>query len=152
MSRGTTLKDISADAFIPALAAHFKRAGTMQVPEWSEYCLTGTAKQHNPYSEDWYYIRAAAIARQIYLRGATGVGLFKRMYGGSKNWGVSPSAFAKGSGSVARHILHQLEKLKIVERDDNKMRRLTRDGRKNLDLIAASVRAKAGAAEEEDAE
>jgi small subunit ribosomal protein S19e len=57
------------------------------------------------------------MARKIYLRPAVGVGSFRKIYGGAKNNGTKPSHFALSSGSVARHILKQLEAIKIVEKD-----------------------------------
>ena len=59
----------------------------------------------------------ASIARKIYLRGGLGVGAFRRIYGGSKRNGSRPRHFGKSSGAVARHILQQLEQMKIVEID-----------------------------------
>lgn len=78
---------------------------------------TATFKELAPYESDWYYIRAASMARKIYLRGGIGVGAFKKIYGGRKSNGVRPSHFAKSSGSIARHCLKQLEALNIVEKD-----------------------------------
>ena len=58
---------------------------------------------------------AAAIARRVYLRGDVGVGAFKKIFGGRAHRGTRPEKFATGSGAIARHILRQLEALKIVE-------------------------------------
>lgn len=57
----------------------------------------------------------ASMARKIYLRGGLGVGSFRRIYGGSKRNGSRPPHFGKSSGSVARHILQQLQNMNIVE-------------------------------------
>lgn len=57
----------------------------------------------------------ASMARKIYLRGGLGVGSFQRIYGGSKRNGSRPPHFGKSSGSVARHILQQLQNMNIVE-------------------------------------
>lgn len=64
-----------------------------------------------------YLFFVASMARKIYLRGGLGVGGFRRIYGGSKRNGSRPPHFCKSSGSVARHILQQLESVKIVEID-----------------------------------
>lgn len=58
---------------------------------------------------------SASMARKIYLRGGIGVGSFRRIYGGSKRNGSRPRHFGKSSGSVARHILQELEKMNIIE-------------------------------------
>jgi ribosomal protein S19E (S16A) len=50
------------------------------------------------------------------MRGGAGVGAFKKVFGGRKSRGTRPETSAKGSGSIARHILKQLEVLKILEK------------------------------------
>lgn len=56
------------------------------------------------------------MARRVYMRGGAGVGAFKKVFGGRKSRGTRPELSAKGSGSIARHILKQLEVLKILEK------------------------------------
>ncbi|KAG0587544.1 hypothetical protein KC19_2G172900 [Ceratodon purpureus] len=89
----------------------------VEVPVWADLVKTATFKELAPYDADWYYIRAASMARKIYLSGGIEVGAFKKIYGGRKSNGVRPSHFAKSSGSIARHCLKQLEALNIVEKD-----------------------------------
>lgn len=60
---------------------------------------------------------AASMARKIYMRQGLGVGAFKRIYGGSKRNGSRPPHFCKSSGAVARHVLHQLQKMNIIDVD-----------------------------------
>ena len=83
---------------------------------------------------------AAAIARRVYLRGGVGVGAFKKIFGGRQMRGTIREKFSTGSGSIARHILKQLEALKIVEKVPNgKGRRITPQGQRDLDSIAGQV-------------
>ncbi|GFP99093.1 40S ribosomal protein s19-2 [Phtheirospermum japonicum] len=89
----------------------------MEIPEWTDIVKTGVLKGLAPYDPDWYYIRAASMARKIYLRGGLGVCAFRRIYGGSKMNESCPPHLGKNSGSVARHILKQLQKMSIVEVD-----------------------------------
>ncbi|KAL9152394.1 hypothetical protein ABFS82_11G119200 [Erythranthe guttata] len=112
-----TVKDVSPHDFVKSYAAHLKRSGKMELPEWTDIVKTGVLKELAPYDPDWYYIRAASMARKIYLRGGLGVGAFRRIYGGSKRNGSRPPHFGKSSGSVARHILQQLQNMNIVELD-----------------------------------
>merc|ERR1712106_112180 len=106
----------------------------IEVPKWADLVKTAAFKELAPYDQDWYYIRAAAIARRVYLRGDVGVGAFKK--------------FATGSGAIARHILRQLEALKIVEHipegkeGHRKGRRITPQGQRDLDSIAGQIGAK----------
>merc|ERR1712194_698793 len=86
---GVTVKDCDPAAFIQALAEHFKRSGKIELPEWHDLIKTATFKEMCPMDPDWYYVRAASIARKVYLRGGTGVGAFSKVYGGSMNSTVS---------------------------------------------------------------
>lgn len=61
----------------------------------------------------------ASIARKLYLRQGIGIGTFKRIYGRSERRGVRPNRFRESSGSVARWVLKELERLKVVEKDKN---------------------------------
>ena len=103
-----TVKDVSSHDFVIAYAAHLKRIGKIEVPKWADLVKTSTHKELAPYDPDWYYIRAAAIARRVYLRGGIGVGAFKRIFGGRISRGTRPEKFATGSGSVCRHILKEV--------------------------------------------
>ncbi|CAI5471859.1 unnamed protein product [Closterium sp. Yama58-4] len=148
VAAGTTVKDVSPHAFVKAYAAHLKRTGKIEVPTWADIVKTGTYKELAPYDPDWYYIRAASMARKVYLKPGVGVGAFKKIYGGPKNNGSRPSHFCRSSGSVARHVLQQLESIGIVEQDANGGRRITSDGQRDLDRIAG--RAAAAAVEASD--
>lgn len=63
-----------------------------------------------------FFFHEASIARKIYLNGGRGVGSLRRAYGGSMRRGSIPSTFVPGSGSIVRHIFHQLEKIKVLEK------------------------------------
>uniref|UniRef100_A0A3B4WEM0 40S ribosomal protein S19-2-like n=1 Tax=Seriola lalandi dorsalis TaxID=1841481 RepID=A0A3B4WEM0_SERLL len=139
-SRGINVKDVASDQFVVAYAAHLKRIGKIEVPKWADLVKTASYKELAPYDPDWYYIRAAAMARRVYMRGGVGVGGFKKIYGGRKMRGTRPETSAKGSGSIARHILKQLEVLKIVEKvPEGKGRRITPQGQRDLDSIAGQI-------------
>ena len=56
-----------------------------------------------------------------------------------RNNGSAPSHWRAGSGSIGRKALQALEQLKLVEKDPNGGRRLTSQGRRDLDRIAAQV-------------
>ncbi|XP_057540012.1 40S ribosomal protein S19-2-like [Amaranthus tricolor] len=134
-----TVKDVAPHDFVKAYAAHLKRSGKVELPPWTDIVKTGVLKELAPYDPDWYYIRAASIARKIYLRGGLGVGAFRRIYGGSKRNGSRPRHFGKSSGAVARHILQQLEQMKIVEIDPRGGRKITSSGQRDLDQVAGHI-------------
>ncbi|GAB2216053.1 hypothetical protein Droror1_Dr00023820, partial [Drosera rotundifolia] len=111
----------------------------IELPEWTDIVKTGVHKELAPYDPDWYYIRAASMARKIYLRGGLGVGAFRRIYGGSKRNGSRPPHFCKSSGSIARHILQQLHAINIIDFDSKGGRRITSSGQRDLDQVAGRV-------------
>ncbi|KAE9453860.1 hypothetical protein C3L33_14234, partial [Rhododendron williamsianum] len=111
----------------------------MELPQWTDIVKTGTFKELAPYDPDWYYIRAASMARKIYLRGGLGVGAFRRIYGGSKRNGSRPPHFCKSSGSVARHILQQLQNMNIIDFDTKGGRKITSSGQRDLDQVAGRI-------------
>src|SRR5579864_2691610 len=71
---GVSVRDVDAQKFITAYAAHLKRSGKITVPVWVDVVKTGCAKELAPYNPDWFYVRAASIARHIYLTPGVGVG------------------------------------------------------------------------------
>ncbi|XP_060172588.1 small ribosomal subunit protein eS19x [Lycium barbarum] len=134
-----TVKDVSPHDFVKAYAAHLKRSGKMELPEWTDIVKTGKLKELAPYDPDWYYIRAASMARKIYLRGGIGVGGFRRIYGGNQRNGSRPRHFCKSSGSVARHILQQLQTMNIIDFEPKGGRRITSNGQRDLDQVAGRI-------------
>ncbi|KAH0856404.1 hypothetical protein HID58_084665, partial [Brassica napus] len=115
----------------------------IELPAWTDIVKTGKLKELAPYDPDWYYIRAASMARKVYLRGGLGVGAFRRIYGGSKRNGSRPPHFCKSSGGVARHILQQLQTMNIVDLDTKGGRKITSSGERDLDQVAGRIAAEA---------
>ncbi|BGO97389.1 40S ribosomal protein S19-A [Rhodotorula toruloides] len=135
-----TVRDVTAEAFIAAYSSHLKRSGKLEVPVWVDVVKTGTGKELAPYDQDWYYVRAAAVARHIYLRKHVGVGALQKLHGSSVNRGCRPSHHRDGSGSVERKILQSLEKIGVLEKDTARGgRRISVDGQRDLDRIATAV-------------
>nr|AIU94809.1 40S ribosomal protein [Phragmatopoma lapidosa]AIU94811.1 40S ribosomal protein [Phragmatopoma lapidosa] len=137
---GCSVKDVDQAAFVKGLAAFLKKSGKMKVPDWTDLVKTGRFKELAPYDEDWYYIRAAAVARHLYIRAPVGVKSFTKIYGGRKRNGTCPSHFSRGGTSISRKVLQSLEGLKLVEKDPQSGgRRLTGQGRRDLDRIASQI-------------
>ena len=59
------------------------RSGKVKLPAYVDHVKTGPHKELSPYDKDWYYIRAASIARHIYLRKGVGIGALGKVYGGN---------------------------------------------------------------------
>jgi small subunit ribosomal protein S19e len=126
---------------------------------WSDTVKTSHAKELPPQSIDWYkhlppsptkekmlmnavrfYIRAAAVARHIYMRKTVGVGRMRKVHGGTKNRGSRPSHHVDASGSVDRKVMQALEKIGVLEQDEDKGgRRITQQGQRDLDRIAQTT-------------
>ena len=170
---GVTLKDVDSQEFVKAYADFLKRSGKVEVPEWADLVKTATFKELGPYDPNYFYVRvgtcgagaasaprgvwlgdwrahagdarpvAAAVARRIYLRKGLGIGALRRSFGGRSNRGTRPSHTKRASGSIIRHACKQLEKLKVIEKDNVKGRRLTSAGRRDMDRIAGQVAAAA---------
>ncbi|KAJ6559241.1 ribosomal protein S19e [Mycena vulgaris] len=133
------VRDISAEAFITAYASHLKRSGKLEVPTWVDLVKTGSFKELAPYDPDWYYVRAAAVARHIYLRKDVGIGALTKLHGGRNRRGNRPSHHADSSASVQRKVCQSLEKIGVLEQSDNGGRRISQDGQRDLDRIATAV-------------
>eukprot|EP00341_Mesodinium_pulex_P010059 CAMPEP_0116948124 /NCGR_PEP_ID=MMETSP0467-20121206/38117_1 /TAXON_ID=283647 /ORGANISM="Mesodinium pulex, Strain SPMC105" /LENGTH=182 /DNA_ID=CAMNT_0004632479 /DNA_START=44 /DNA_END=592 /DNA_ORIENTATION=+ len=139
--KGTTLRDVSAAEFIPAYAAHLKKSDGMVLPNWVDLVKTGAHKELAPYSDDWFYVRAAAVARKVYLKPGLGVGGLSRVFGGPERKGVKPMHFRNCYRGILRHIIQQLEKVGVIEIDEESGsgRMVTKAGRRDLDRIACTV-------------
>src|SRR6056300_506062 len=79
-ARGICVRDVKADAFIAEYAEHLKNSDKFELPVWSDTVKTACFKELAPYGDDWYYIRAASIARKVYLRPGVGVGMLRKWY------------------------------------------------------------------------
>ncbi|KAG4303344.1 hypothetical protein PCK1_000308 [Pneumocystis canis] len=139
MTGGVTVRDVDAATFINQYALFLKQSGKLEVPSWVDLVKTGHFKELAPYNPDWFYTRAAAIARHLYLRKRSGVGGLSKLYGGSKNRGSRPSHHYNGSKSIQRKVLQSLEKLGVLEKDERGGRKLSQQGQRDLDHIALSV-------------
>jgi small subunit ribosomal protein S19e len=138
-ARGICVRDVAASDFIKSYAEHLKNSDKFDLPVWADTVKTGVFKELAPYGDDWYYIRAASIARKVYLRPGTGIGQLQKWYGGSYRRGARSSHFRKAASGVLRSVLIQLEDMKVVEKVENGGRRVTVVGQQDLDRIAGAV-------------
>lgn len=139
--RGTSVRDVSADAFVRAYAQHLKRQGKLEIPKWVDYVKTSPAKELAPYDPDWFYVRCASIARKVYLRPNTGVGALTKVYGSNHRRGTKTEHFREANAGILRYMVKQLEAIKVLEKVPNgKGRRISNIGRQDLDRIAGSIR------------
>ncbi len=114
---------------------------------------TAVQKELAPYDPNWLFIRAAAIARKIYIRGSLGVGALRSIFGSNKRNGTVSSHHHESDGKIIRYCMKQLGKmglldLVIVQAEDEtgkmvqistKGKRLTKKGRAEMDKIATQI-------------
>ncbi len=135
----TTVYDVPAYGLISKVAERLKKNEKCMPPKWAAYVKTGVHKELPPLDSDWWYIRCASILRRIYIDGPVGVERLRSVYGGRKNRGSRPERFLKGSGSIARKALRQLEDIEYVRTMKNG-RVISPQGRSFLDKIANEVK------------
>ncbi len=134
--------NVSQRELVESLALELRKEETIVAPEWASFVKTGTHKQRPPQREDWWYVRAAAILRSVALLGPVGVCKLRTKYGGKKRRGHKPAQFRKGSGSIIRKVLQQLEKAGHLKKEEKELRRgrlITPKAQKLLDQCARSL-------------
>merc|ERR1711924_571239 len=138
--RSVTVKDVPADEFIKACADYLKRQPKFDVPKYHDIVKTGVIKELAPYDGDWFYIRAASVARKVYLRKGTGVGALKKWYGGSSGTtGVLVKHTSSPRVAIIRKAMYELEKLEMMEKTGDGGREITSKGRAEMDRIAGNI-------------
>lgn len=105
----TTAFDVPAESLISVVSKELKENEKINAPAWSQFVKTGVHKERRPENPDWWYVRTAALFRRVYIDGPVGIGRLQTKYGGNKDRGTNPEKFRKGSGSIIRVALKQLE-------------------------------------------
>merc|ERR1711887_98730 len=138
-SKMSSVKDVDQQLFVVGFADFLKKSGKMKVPEWADLIKLSRFNEQGPHNPDWFFVRAASVARHLYIRSPAGVGSFTKIYGARKRNGSAPSHFMRSSQSVSRRVLQALEEMALVEKDANGGRKLTSQGRRDMDRIAAQI-------------
>ncbi len=135
-----TALEVPADELIRRVASKLKKMPQIKPPLWAYFVKTGVNRERVPSDPDWWYYRAASILRKLYKQGRpVGIEHLRTVYGGRMNRGVAPERFYKGSGSIIRKILQQLERAGFVTKIRGKGRVLTPRGRSLLDNTAYEI-------------
>ncbi len=122
-----TVKDVPADAFVKAYAEHLKKTQKVTPLANSHFIKTGVGKELNPESEDWFYYRAAAVARRLYVKPETGVGKLRHLFGQNMRHGHRPNKHNKASGKVIRYAIQELERADVLMAYNDKRNTHTKD-------------------------
>lgn len=131
--------DVDQDKIVSQVALFLKKSGKLKIPDNMDIVKTAKFKELAPNNPDWFYIRCASILRRLYHRSPAGVGAIKKIYGGRQRNGVRPSHFCRADGSVARRAVQALEAIKMVEQHADGGRKLSAQGQRDLDRIAAQI-------------
>ncbi|KAF8908883.1 hypothetical protein CPB84DRAFT_1959032 [Gymnopilus junonius] len=118
------VRDVSADQFIAAYASHLKRSGKLE------------SQQLAPYDPDWYYVRAAAIARTYTSEKTLALVALTKLHGGRNRRGQPTFAPRRCLCLCSTQGLPSLEKIGVLEQTGNGGRRISQDGQRDLDRIA----------------
>jgi len=135
----TTVFDVPSKELIEEVAKQLANDNNIQTPEQNLFSRTGVSKENPPKNQEWWYIRCASIMRKIYVNNVIGIEHLRAEYGGKRNRGSKPSKARKGSGTIVRRALQQLEKAGYVSKIRGKGRVLTPKGRSFMDNTANSV-------------
>lgn len=146
----STAWDVPADLLISKLAGYLKSNRLVTPPDWARHVKTAVHKTRIPSDPDWWYTRCASILRKLYVHGPMGVSRTRSQYGGRRRKGLEPPHRHKGSGSITRKALQQLEAAQLVVKQDKKGRALSPKGRSLLDATAKVVRREARKASGEE--
>ncbi len=135
----TTVYDVPAALLIERLAKRLKKEKALTPPEWAAFVKTGIHTEKPPTDPDWWYVRLAAVVRKVYLKGPIGSHRLTAEFGGQRDRGAKPDHAVRGSGSIARTALKQLEEAGLLAQIKGRGRTVTPKGRSLLDNEAHAV-------------
>ncbi len=137
----TTAYDVPATALIQEVSKRLHEVKEIEAPEWAPFVKTGIHTEKPPVQDDWWHTRVAAVLRKVYTDGPVGTEALRAHFGGYRDRGNRPNHAVKGSGSIAREALQQLEAAGLVQTVQAQGRIATAKGRSLMDNSAHTVRA-----------
>ena len=135
----TTVYDAPPNVLIESVAEQLKGIKGLEPPEWAGYVKTGIHREKSPVNEDWWYVRLAAIMRKVYIHGPIGSSRLSAEFGGPRDRGSKPNRAVRGSGSVARKALQQLDNAGLLTTIRYKGRVISPQGQKLMDNTAYKI-------------
>ncbi|MEK6854177.1 MAG: 30S ribosomal protein S19e [Nanoarchaeota archaeon] len=106
---------VNANQFIEELAKELQSVKEVKPPAWAAFVKTGAHKERQPKRNDWWHVRTAAVLRTVARLGPVGTSKLRTKFGGKHSRGYKSERFAKGSGSIIRKALQQLEKAGLIK-------------------------------------
>ena len=135
----TTVYDVPPGLLIERVKEQLQAEGKIKPPEWARFARTGVHTEKAPVQPDWWYRRLAAVLRKVYVHGPVGSTRLAAEFGGRRDDGSAPYHPRRGSRSVAREAMQQLESLGYLSKAEKKGRTITPAGRKFLDRVSHEV-------------
>lgn len=139
------LNSLSVDAnrLIELLAKELHSIPQIKPPVWAPFVKTGRHKERPPSRPDWWHVRAAAVLRTVARLGPVGTSKLRTKFGGKHSRGYKSERFARGSGSIIRKAMQQLEKAGLIKqaaKGVHKGRVITQKASAMLNAIALMVK------------
>ncbi len=135
----TTAYDVPPGLLIERLKDRLQQEGKIKPPEWAPFARTGVHTEKAPTQPDWWYRRVAAVLRKVYLKGPVGTARLAAEFGGRRDDGSAPYHPRRGSRSIAREAMQQLESLGLLSKTDKRGRSISAAGRKLLDSLSHEI-------------
>lgn len=135
----TTAYDVPPGLLIEKVKDHLQKEGRIKPPEWAAFARTGVHTEKAPTQSDWWYRRVAAVLRKVYIRGPVGTTRLAAEFGGRRDDGSAPYHPRRGSRSIAREAMQQLEAMGLLTKTEKKGRTISPAGRKLLDSLSHEI-------------
>jgi small subunit ribosomal protein S19e len=135
----TTVFDVPPGLLIERLKDQLEKDAKIKPPEWAKFSRTGVHTEKAPVQRDWWYRRVAAVLRKVYVNGPIGSAHLAAEFGGRRDDGSAPYHPRRGSRSIAREAMQQLESLGYLSKLERRGRTITPAGRKLLDNLAHEI-------------
>src|SRR5437867_1312592 len=120
----------------PAVSGRLRAA---RQPAWAAFAGRGVHTEKAPTQGEWWYRRVAAVLRKVYLRGPVGTTRLAAEFGGRRDDGSAPYHPRRGSRSIAREAMQQLESMGLLSKTDKRGRSISAAGRKVLDSLSHEI-------------
>lgn len=135
----TTVYDVPPALLVEAVAADLRKEKQAEPPGWAAFAKTGVHREKSPSDPGWWHTRLAAVLRKVYVSGPVGTERLAGEFGGRRDAGSAPYHPRKGSRSVIRRCLTQLEGLGYVQKLEKGGRAISPQGRSYLDGKAREI-------------
>ena len=144
--KGVNVFDVASSQFLKKLATHLKDKRLVTPKPYTSLVKCSYSNELAPIDPDWFYTKAAAVARQIYVSKSStlGVGSLRRVFAKKARRGVNTNTTSLAGGRIMRDIVQQLRKAGFVEQYKSSEGAtfgllITKAGRSQMDKIAQAL-------------